>query len=354
MSMTMGSPPAMTRSPGSWCGDALLGPEATIENSACSWPSATRRSRISRATSASVRPTSGPLATVATTRSAAWAADRSRATSSSSLRIRSTRRTLDVTENRAPGSTRWRPSTNAARSPSDTATAPIAPGRRPGGRLQPRGDQRHRILRLLPGRDLDRARHGRGAGAGGRDLQARGDQRERRAADRRHHQQGEALQSAGRRSRPGTGGPVPRRPAARRDPPSRPPAARLRAAPRTAPPGSRSSCFLRQAGPEAGDPGAELAVAVLEQGAVGVDAGGTRLPRRASQLHVVVLANRHRRDPRSSGRSQRREAVVRTGRQVDDAPGRALEREVEGRRWAGRARARRRRDARRRPGAWTR
>ncbi len=33
---TIGSPAAITRSPGSWCGDALLGPEATIQNSAWS------------------------------------------------------------------------------------------------------------------------------------------------------------------------------------------------------------------------------------------------------------------------------------------------------------------------------
>ena len=35
-SITIGPPAAMTRSPGSWCGDALLGPDATIQNSACS------------------------------------------------------------------------------------------------------------------------------------------------------------------------------------------------------------------------------------------------------------------------------------------------------------------------------
>ena len=129
MSSTIGSPPAMTRSPGSWCGDALLGPEATIEKSARSWPSATSRSRTSRATSASVRPTSGPFAIASIARSAAAPAARSRATSSGSFRIRKARSTDDVTVNRAPGSTRWSPSTKAARSPSETATAATSSAR---------------------------------------------------------------------------------------------------------------------------------------------------------------------------------------------------------------------------------
>jgi hypothetical protein len=34
MSMTIGSHAAITRPPGSWWGDALLGPDATIQNSA--------------------------------------------------------------------------------------------------------------------------------------------------------------------------------------------------------------------------------------------------------------------------------------------------------------------------------
>ena len=197
MSMTMGSPPAMRRWPGSWCGDALLGPEATIENSACSWPSATRRSRISRATSPSVRPTSRPFATAATTRSAAWAAARSRATSSASLRMRSARRTLDVTENRAAGR-------HPLETQEERRTEPVGHGhgadrtrRHPGARLQPGGDQRHRVLGLLPGRDLQGARFGRGAGACGRDLKARGDQGERRAGSGRHHEQRQALQRLG-------------------------------------------------------------------------------------------------------------------------------------------------------------
>ena len=56
MSRTIGSPAWMTRSDASWWGEALFGPEPTIENSASSWPSARSRSRTSRATSASVRP----------------------------------------------------------------------------------------------------------------------------------------------------------------------------------------------------------------------------------------------------------------------------------------------------------
>ena len=77
MSRTIGSPARITRSDASWCGEAELGPDATIANSAWSWPSARSRSRTSRATSASVRPTSGPAAIWSTTRSAASAARRS-------------------------------------------------------------------------------------------------------------------------------------------------------------------------------------------------------------------------------------------------------------------------------------
>ena len=176
MSITIGSPAAMTRSPGSWCGDALLGPEATIQNSAWSWPSATSRSRTSRATSASVRPTSGPAAIDATTRSAAWAAARSSATSSASLRIRRVRRTADASENRAPGRTRWSPSTKAARTPSETATARTSATGASQRRLQRGRDQRHRVLGLLPGGDLHRARRRGRARPRGGCLQARRDE----------------------------------------------------------------------------------------------------------------------------------------------------------------------------------
>ena len=93
MSSTIGSPAAITRSEASWCGDDEFGPEPTIAKSAVSWPSATRRSRTSRATSASVRPTSRPAAIASTTRSAASAASRSSAISSASLTIRSSRST---------------------------------------------------------------------------------------------------------------------------------------------------------------------------------------------------------------------------------------------------------------------
>ena len=66
---------------------------------------------------------------------------RSSSTSSASLRIRSSRRTAEASEKRAPGSTRWRPRTNAARSPSETATRRVAAGR-PQRRLERRGDER--------------------------------------------------------------------------------------------------------------------------------------------------------------------------------------------------------------------
>ena len=60
MSNRSGSPARTTRSDTSWWGDAEFGPPATIQNSAVSWPSATSRSRTSRARSASVRPTRRP------------------------------------------------------------------------------------------------------------------------------------------------------------------------------------------------------------------------------------------------------------------------------------------------------
>ena len=103
MSRTIGSPARMTRSDASWWDDAEFGPEATIANRPSSWPSATSRSRTSRATSASVRPISVPAAIEATTRSAAWAASRSRAISSASLTIRRSRRTGEAGSNGALG-----------------------------------------------------------------------------------------------------------------------------------------------------------------------------------------------------------------------------------------------------------
>ena len=197
--MTMGSPPAMTRSPGSWCGDALLGPEATIENSAPlvalrdeALPDLAGDVRLGPPDERPVRrprprpgrrPGRPPAAGPPRRRPCACGAPAGRSTSRRS---------------RAPGRTRWRPRTNAARSPSDTATAPI--DSRPPSRWPPPGgdgDQHHRVLGLLPGRDLQRARGCRGAGAGGRRLEPWGDQRERRAVGGRHHQQREALQRLG-------------------------------------------------------------------------------------------------------------------------------------------------------------
>ena len=61
------------------------------------------RSRTSRATSASVRPTSRPAAIWATTRSAAWAASVSRAISSASLTIRRRPRIGEASSKRALG-----------------------------------------------------------------------------------------------------------------------------------------------------------------------------------------------------------------------------------------------------------
>ena len=66
----------MTRSPASWWGEAPFGPEPTMAKSARSWPSSIRRPRISRPTSASVRPTRRPAAIASIVRSAAAAARR--------------------------------------------------------------------------------------------------------------------------------------------------------------------------------------------------------------------------------------------------------------------------------------
>ena len=119
-----------------------------------SWPSATSRSRTSRATSASVRPMSRPAAIDATTRSAAWAASRSRAISSASLTIRRSRRTgrrglepgarpemrLEPQEMDGPQAVRDRdPRSGVARRRRDAA-----------------GDDGVRIVELAPGHDLDR------------------------------------------------------------------------------------------------------------------------------------------------------------------------------------------------------
>jgi hypothetical protein len=62
MSSTIGSPARIVRAPAAWCGDAELGPDATMANGPAAWPSAIRRSRTSVLTSASVRPTSRPAA----------------------------------------------------------------------------------------------------------------------------------------------------------------------------------------------------------------------------------------------------------------------------------------------------
>ena len=188
MSSTIGSPARITRSPGSWCGDALLGPEATIQNSAASWPSASSRSRTSRATSASVRPTSGPAAIAAITRSAAGpAAPQQRdlvgvlahpQRAQHRRREREARarqhplepeheggaepvghghrrdaRAAGATERRLEGAPRRARIGSSVSSQVATSTAPArgrgaGPGRR---RLEPRGDQRERRARPRPG-----------------------------------------------------------------------------------------------------------------------------------------------------------------------------------------------------------
>jgi len=301
MSITIGSPAAITRSPGSWWGEALLGPEATIQNSAWSWPSATSRSRTSRATSASVRPTRGPLAIAATTRSAAWAARRSSATSSASLRIRSRRRIADVSEKRAPGSTRWSPRTNAPagrrrRRPRQwTRDRPRAP-RRGGRRPAPSGPPSPPRSRPPPTRTRPPDRSGR---ASPRDegRPASSGRRRRRAA-----RASSAAPAASPRSRRGSAGPRQPQPGARPGRHRGPHAVPRRVAPRTGPPGCRRrscECLLRRVGSRARDarqPRGQLAIAALEHDLV----GGTRLApsaRAARPAFDVQWAPQRRGDP---------------------------------------------------------
>ena len=307
--MTIGSPPAMTRSPGSWCGEALLGPEATIENSARSWPSATRRSRTSRATSASVRPTSGPAATAATTRSAAWAAAAQQGDLVGVLahaqRPQDARRhgeprpgqhPLEAQDERRPQPVRDGHRADLAGRPSRW---PPPAGRRPAP-SGPRSPPRSRSPAHRP-----RPR----AGAGGRGLQPRGDERERRAVGGRHHEQRQALQRQGL-----VAGQVPQvradadqqRVETRR---AGHPRARPRAAPRTARRGCRGHrASSSRPAREAGDPGAELAVAVLEQRAIGVDARRRRppAPRAAAPRRRAGRRRPPGRRPRPAARSAAR------------------------------------------------
>ena len=194
MSRTIGSPARMTRSDASWWDDAEFGPEATIANRPTSWPSATSRSRTSRATSASVRPISVPAAIDATTRSAAWAASRSRAISSASLTIRSSRRTGEAGSNRAlgpemllelqevdgPQAVRDRdPRSGVARRGRDAA-----------------GDDGVRVVELAPRHDLDRGAQAllRRAALEPRDH----DERRLPADDREHRQPLERHRLVGR------------------------------------------------------------------------------------------------------------------------------------------------------------
>ena len=173
MSSTIGSPAAITRSDASWWGEAEFGPDPTIAKCASSWPSAMSRSRTSRATSASVRPTSRPPAIWATTRSAAWAASVSNAISSSSLTIRRRPRIGEASSKVAPASRSWRRRRCRAGRSSETA---IRSGTRSRAVAHHRRDQRVRVVRLVPGHDRQQAGGGRRAGSGGRRLESRHDE----------------------------------------------------------------------------------------------------------------------------------------------------------------------------------
>ena len=284
----------------------------------------------SRATSASVRPTSRPAAIEAMTRSAAWAASRMSSTSAGSLRIRSERSTADASENLAPGSTRWSPSTNAARRPSDTATAPrLWAGRWSACSRVSATSAIGSSVSSQPTTVTSPARGGR-AGAGGRRLEPRGDQRHRRAVGDRQHEHGQPLERhrvvAGEIAEVGADADQQRvearggRFAARAGEPL---AVALggdrgdggvRAAHATcsgvgAGPGIGASVSVGAVGSvgsagsaasassgQRADPGGEHAVAVLEQGAIGVDAGRPGVGRPPARIGVVVLPDGDHRD----------------------------------------------------------
>ena len=161
MSSTIGSPGWIVRSPGSWWGEAEFGPDATIANDADSWPSSTSRSRTSRLTSASVRPTSRPAAMRSTTRSAAWAAARSRSISSGDFVIRSARVTSVASPKPRPGSARCEP--QQVQRPEARVDEEPRPRVHAGGRQLSR-DDRVGIVGLVPGDDVDQpARMRRGS-----------------------------------------------------------------------------------------------------------------------------------------------------------------------------------------------
>ena len=89
MSRTIASPASITLAEASWCGEAEFFPEPTMANEATSCPALASRSRTSRATSFSVRPTSLPLVIAITTVSTARPAARRRAASSGAFTMRS-------------------------------------------------------------------------------------------------------------------------------------------------------------------------------------------------------------------------------------------------------------------------
>ncbi len=125
MSTTTGSPGRITRSPGTWCGLALLGPEPTITNRVSSWVARMAASR-SRATSRSLRPAQRRSASPSITLSMAAATRASAWISAASLTMRSERVTVEATVKEAPGSASWRRSRNALQSWSPTASRPRA------------------------------------------------------------------------------------------------------------------------------------------------------------------------------------------------------------------------------------
>ena len=96
MSSTIASPALITRDEASWCGEAEFGPEPTMANDETSCPAPVSRSRTSRATSFSVRPSSLPLVIAITTVSTARPAPRNSAASSADFTMRSLPITCDA------------------------------------------------------------------------------------------------------------------------------------------------------------------------------------------------------------------------------------------------------------------
>ena len=180
----------MTRSDTSWCGLAPLGPEATMTKSTVAWPAARIASAMSRATSRSVRPARSHSRHLrgAPGRCAApasrSAADLARATCASAA----------PAARRRPAPARRRA---ARRGSAATLHRPhaVVDGRPGRTSPQPAGDERVRVLGLVPGDEVE-AEPGGGRGLARPAAPGAGTTRNGSAGGR-HHQARQPLQRLG-------------------------------------------------------------------------------------------------------------------------------------------------------------